>query len=158
MARKAGHGATGDKIRYVPEAFSNRDAPAEDQVIVYYRSPTESDKRAIASFGERQEVERVGDDVSVKIEHGATLTRLEFACARHVVEVENYVDENDQPIEDGKAFAKHGETPFIIEVGSLILGRLDTAELEKKAPESQSSCSLGIRALSGGVTSAEDKG
>jgi len=130
MGRKSQHVFGGQRRRFVPHSFDNDKDPAP--VAVWYRVPTEREKREIFSIGERV---RLVDGGSVVVESSAAdeLSRQHHAIRLLVEEVENYSTATGEPINTGSKLAEHGESAIVFEVVSELFGSMSlTADLEKK--------------------------
>jgi hypothetical protein len=154
MPRKVQGEAHGEVKRHEPIALDNRDAPLEDRVVVWYRVPTEGDRQDLNGFGDKQLVTKRGEDYDITIEQSTAAKKCRHACSMFVTKVENYVDRADEAIDDGEKFAIHGESPFTVEIGGLIMGHLNTDDLEKKCAASRASESQGTTALGGTAETA----
>lgn len=158
MPKKAKGDRFGEQRRIIPEALGNRECVGDEVLIVHYTVPTEAEKRAIRQFGDKETAIKVGDDWKIEISQASTTAKLEYACALKIFKVENYVNQNDEPILSGEDFAKYGDTPYVQEVGAAILGHLETDDIKKKSSGSQASDSQGQTASNGTAENAPDSG
>jgi hypothetical protein len=112
---------SGREIRYIPEAFGNREA--QDPVAITYRVPTERERRELLVFGGGKDQE----DVILEKQHRA--------IRRCVVKVENYTDQAGKPIVDGAALAEHGDSLIVFEMVNQIMSTVEPGEAEEKKSE-----------------------
>ena len=111
----------GREIRYIPEAFGNRESP--DPVVITYRVPTERERRELLVFGGGKDQE----DVILEKQHRAV--------RRLVTGVENYTDQAGKPIADGASLAEHGDSLIVFEMVNQIMSTTEPGEAEEKKSE-----------------------
>lgn len=124
MARNlAGGIAPGTERAFVPQSGGNAEDP--DPIVVWFRQPTEKDRRWI-----------IGD---VRIANGETQSTLrdqqawiEKAVLRFVASIDGYGGADGQPIDTAERLVEHGETEILAEVGQAILTSMEMSDAEKK--------------------------
>ena len=119
----------GREIRYIPEAFGNRDDT--DPVAITYRVPTEREKRELTVFGGV-----AGNEETILAKQHKTLR----AC---VSLVENYNNQSGKPILTGADLAEFGDSLIVFEMVGEIMARAEPGEDEiKKSAGSPDSGSM----------------
>lgn len=124
MRKAKGH-AHGQTRVYIPSAEDNRDAV--DPVKVTIRQPTEAERRKMRDATISLEYT---DDGVKSVPSG--LDAREIAIKNYVVNVEGYLDSQDNPIKNGEDFWNHGESAFVFEVAREILIDLSGLTEEEK--------------------------
>lgn len=127
MARKVIGQAAGVKIKYIPEAYGNRDD--KTPVVFYITNPTLRERRGLFSSA-LAGTKPIGDSAEFEIDLQSSFGIYEEAIKKFVVSVENYSYASGE-ITDGDLLIEHGELDFILEVANQILGEGD----EKKSEE-----------------------
>ena len=132
MRKVCGH-KPGAEVKFVPTSFGNdRD---DDPVTVWYRSPSERERRRLLAGGDEITV-RQGDDGKpvVKTTSASNVDRQTRTIEALVVKVKNYTGRKG-PIANGEDLAEHGETEIVTEVFNELTSNLAlTDDEQKKSP------------------------
>ena len=165
MARQVNGEPPGDLIRYVPKPYGNREAEPEDTVVVWYRAPTERQKRKIRTKNDHITYASDENGMPVKDEDGKPIIRIEMGAenakdeeilTKFVERVDNYVNPKGEPINTGPLLVEHGEPHFISDISLKIRsGLVRDADKKKKQSEQQSSPSQTQENLTGTARPAE---
>lgn len=117
----------GELVKFVPEAFGNRND--QDPVTIWYRSPSEHERRVYMTFGQ-----------SLIIQNGIVTTNSDDHVERQARMVEGLVEKVENytgragPIKNGSDLAKHGESEIVSEVYlELTSASVLTPDVEKKS-------------------------
>lgn len=126
----------GTLVRFVPRFGGNDTAPDGDQVRVYIRAPSQSEKREhLVKVMERvtYEADAGGaDKPRVAVKMAEVMARKEASVRTFVERVENYDGADGQPIETGAQLWEHGEWACSDEVSAEVESMLMLTDAAKK--------------------------
>ena len=163
MARTACGAPPGELRKYIPKAYGND--KDNDPVTIWYRVPTERQKRELGSKDERMRL-AIGEDnlpildeegnPKIEIDMSAEMERQHLTLERFVEKVENYTCADGQAIVAGEDLAKYAEPDIFNEVVAEIFSSMALGGASaKKSKEQPASVSAETKASSGIANNAE---
>ena len=128
MARKIPGHKPGSLVEFIPEALGNKDEATP--VRVFIRAPSEAERRAF--LADKVEMVTTAGEMTPRAVYELALRTKERLVESFVASVENYADQDDKPVDTGKALKERGEFLLMCEVAGAIEEILALSEESKK--------------------------
>lgn len=154
MGRVVEGPAPGQMTEYIPDVkigdWDNRTDP--DPVTVWVTNPTRAGVRKVraSSKPQRVEMDAKGNVISMDIDEYEQEERMKRTLEAFVEKVENY-KANGVDIADGKTLWEHGESSFVYDVSTHIMGLLDIPKKTHPTSSERSGSSPAETDLSNGT-------